>query len=290
MIYKLLEIKLWKGVFLLDISDFPQYRYMIIGYFKARISRIKDLNSELLYKEFENEPFIKPDNHPASIDIWLKYQAHIFLMDKLRNRSEIFYNLYIELIYNYCSFYKKAEFEQYKDYYPEQLFFDSELPITSFRTLVSETSYPYRVLCYCYKRLINGWSSLKIVTELSSMKLGDMLELFKKEYMEESGLHRLYIDYMFLPLKQALNKTLNDCIQQYGNDSESFLRIIFNILNVEMKLTKLEDYFGEEIPQKRAHMVSVWCDRVRKALYKRTVEFLYDQRNYVVYEGKADCS
>lgn len=263
------------------ISDFPQYRNRIIGYFNARIFSMEDLSAELLYEKFEKCSFIIPDFPIGNLDLWLRYQAHIFLLDELKNRSNIFYKLYIELIYNFNPFYKKAEFEHYKSHFPEQLFFNLEFSTASLRTLVSETGYPNRVLCYCYKYLAKEWPSIRIANELSNLKLDYMLDLFIKEYAEESEIHQLFIDYMFLPLRKSLNSTLNDFIQQYGSDNESFLQITMPILNTRMGSTKLEDYFGSKESQKRAHMVSVWCERVKKTLIRKTVGFLKDQRYYL---------
>ncbi|WP_010248909.1 hypothetical protein [Acetivibrio cellulolyticus] len=263
------------------ISDFPQYRNRIIGYFNARIFRLEDLNAELLYIKFEKCSFVIPDFPPGNLDLWLRYQAHIFLLDELKNRSDIFYKLYIELIYNFNPFYKKAEFEHYKIHFPEQLFFNLEFSTASLRTLVSEAGYPNRVLCYCFKYLLTEWPSIRIANELSTSQLDEALDLLKKEYSEESGIHKLFIDYMFLPLRKSLNSTLNDCIQQYGSDNESFLQITKHILNTRIGSTKLEDYFGAKEHPKRAHMVSVWCERVKKTLIRKTVAFLKDQRYYI---------
>lgn len=263
------------------ISDFPQYRNRIIGYFNARIFSLEDLNAELLYKKFEKYSFVIPDFPPGNLDLWLRYQAHIFLLDELKNRSNIFYKLYMELIHNFNLFYRKAEYEHYKVYFPEQLFFNLELSTASLRTLVSEAGYPNRVLCYCFKYLLKQWPSIRIANDLSSLQLDEMLNLFKKEYAEESGIHQLFVDYMFLPLRKSLNSTLSDCIQQYGSDNESFLQITNHILNTRIGSTKLEDYFGVKEPLKRSHMVSVWCDRVKKTLIRKTVGFLKEQRYYL---------
>lgn len=248
---------------------------------------MEDLNAESLYAKFSKCSFVIPDFPPGNLDLWIRYQAHIFLLDELKNRYKIFYKLYTELIYSFSPFYKKAEFNHYKAYFPEQLFFNLNFSTLPLRTLVSETGYPNRVLCYCFKNFLKDWSAIRIAHELSSLKLGEIFDLFKKEYAKESEIHQLFIDYMFLPIKKSLNLTLNDCIQQYGNDNENFLNITMNILNERMESTKLENYFGAKEPQRRAHIISVWCERVRKSFIKKTVHFLKKQNYYLEPEGEA---
>lgn len=262
------------------IADFKNYKNKIIGYFKVRTIRLKDVNAEQLYQKFTEQTFAIPDFPPGDIDLWIRYQAHIFLMDQLKNKSDIFYKLFIELLYSYSAFYKRAEFEHYKSYYPEQLFFDVEITTAPLRTLVSEAGYPNRTLCYCYKCLLNDWTPQRIAVELCSMKLDSMLDFFISEYVEQSGMHKLFVDYMFLPLRRGLNETLNYYIELYGNDDEKFLHITRNILFTRAGSTKLEDYFGVNELHRKAHMISVWCNRIKSSLVQKIIHFLKIQDYY----------
>jgi hypothetical protein len=260
--------------------NLENYKNNIIGYFKIRIIRLKDVNAEQLYQKFAKQTLAAPDFPPGNMDLWIRYQAHIFLMDELKNRSDIFYKLYIELIYSYSAFYKRAEFEHYKAYYPEQLFFDLEIATAPLRTLVSETGYPNRTLCYCYKCLLEGWTPQRIAVELSSMKLDGLLDFFISEYIEQSSMHKLFVDYMFLPLRKGLNETLNYYIELYGNDDEKFLLITRNILFTRTGSTKLDDYFCVNELQPKAHMISVWCSRIKSSLVQKVIHFLKIQDYY----------
>jgi hypothetical protein len=260
--------------------DLVNYKNIITGYFRVRTIRLKDVNAEHLYQKFVNQTFTVPDFLPGSIDLWVRYQAHIFLMDQLKNKSDVFYKLYIELVYSYSAFYKKAEFEHYKSHYPEQLFFNVEITTAPLRTLVSESGYPNRTLCYCFKSLLNHWTPQRIAAELCSLKLDSMLDFFISEYVEQSGMHKLFVDYMFLPLRKGLNETLNYYIELYGNDDEKFLQITRNILFTRTGSSKLDDYFGVSELQRKAHMISVWCSRIKSSLVQRIIQFLKIQDYY----------
>jgi len=269
-----------------SILDFKDYKSRIIGYFKIRTQRFNDINVEQLYQKFSKRTFVIPEFPPGDIDLWIRYQAHIFLMDEFKNNQELFYRLFVELVYTYNAFYKRAEFEHYKPYYPEQLFFNIEDFTAPLRTLVTETGYPNRTLCYCFKYLISGWTSQKIAVELSSIKLDTVLNQFCSQYIEESGMHKLFVDYMFLPLRKGLNETLDYYIQQYGNGDEKFLRIIGDVLFIRTGSTKMEDYFGVDDLQKRSHMISVWCNRIKGSIIKNTIRFLKIQNYYCNQERK----
>jgi hypothetical protein len=222
------------------------------------------------------------------MELWIKYQAHIFLMEELKSKPDIFYKLFIELIYSYSAFYKRAEFKHYKSYYPEQLFFDIEISTAPLRTLVTESGYPNRTLCYCFKCLLSGWTPQRIASELCSMDLDSMLDLFTTQYAEESGMHKLFVDYMFLPLRKGLNEILNYYIELYGNDDEKFLHITKNILFTRTGSTKLDDYLGENELHRKAHMISVWCNRIKSSLIKNIIRFLKIQEYYCSSERRIE--
>jgi hypothetical protein len=205
-------------------------------------------------------------------------------MDEFKNKPELFFNLYIELIYTYSPFYKRAEFEHFKSHYPEQLFFNIEISTAPLRSLATEAGYPNRTLCYCYNYLLNGWTPQRIASDLGSKNLDVILNLFILQYIEESGIHKLFVDYMFLPLRKSLNETLNHFIQQYGNDDEKFIQITKNILDTRTGSTKLEDYFGVNELTKRAHMISVWCNRVKSSLIRNIIRILKIQSSYCCSE------
>lgn len=250
-----------------------------------RIVRLKDINADLLYQKFIRHNYTVSNFPHENIDLWVKYQAHIFLMEEVKNRPDIFYRLFIELIYNYSEFYKRAELNHYKSFYPEQLFFDIDISTAPLRTLVTESGYPNRTLCYCYKCLINGWPPQRIAAELSGMKLDSILDMFTSLYADESGMHKLFVDYMFLPLRKGLNETLNYYIELYGNDDEKFLQITKNILFTRTGSTKLDDYLGENRLQQKAHMISVWCSRTKSSLIKNIIRFLKNQEYYLIQKG-----
>ncbi len=262
------------------VSDFKNYENRIMGYFKVRTILLKDINVQQLYQKFTKRTFIIPEFPPGDLDLWIRYQAHIFLMEELKNKQDIFFRLFIELVYSYSPFYKRAEFTHYKQYYPEQLFFNAEISTAPLRTLVTEAGYPNRTLCYCYGHLLSGWTPKRIAGELSGMELDEMLNLFSSQYAEESGMHKLFVDYMFLPLRKGLNETLNYYIQLYGNDDEKFLQITRNILFTRTGSTKLEDYFGVDELERRAHMISVWCNRIKSSLIQNVIRFLKVQNYY----------
>ncbi|OPZ91607.1 MAG: hypothetical protein BWY74_01912 [Firmicutes bacterium ADurb.Bin419] len=272
--------------FMKNILDFKDYKSRIIGYFKIRTQRIKDINVQQLYQKFSKRAFVIPEFPPGDINLWIRYQAHIFLMDEFKSDQDLFYRLFVELVYTYNDFYKRAEFEHYKQYYPEQLFFNVEDFSAPLRTLVTETGYPNRTLCYCYKYLLSDWTSQRIAVELSNTELDELLNRFCSQYVEESGMHKLFVDYMFLPLRKGLNETLDYYIQQYGNDDEKFLRIIKQILFVRTGSTKLENYFGANEIQRRSHMISVWCNRIKSSIIKNTIRFLKVQNYYCNQERK----
>jgi hypothetical protein len=205
-------------------------------------------------------------------------------MDEFKNNSDLFFNLYSELLYNYYSFYKRAEFEHFKPYYPEQLFFNIEICTAPLRSLVTESGYPNRILCYCYNYLLTGWNPQKIVSELCSLKLDNILNQFILLYVKESGINKLFVDYMFLPLRKNLNETLHHFIKSYSNDDEKFIDIVRHILYTRSGSTTLEDYFGVTETSKRAHMISVWCSRIKNSLIKNIIGFIKKQDYYLAYE------
>ncbi|PYG87942.1 hypothetical protein LY28_01652 [Ruminiclostridium sufflavum DSM 19573] len=263
-----------------NIVNLESHKNKIICYFRLRTTRLKDINTDLLYQKFIRHNFVISDFPSENIDLWIKYQAHIFLMEEAKNRSDIFYRLFVELIYSYSEFYKKAEFNHYKSFYPEQLFFDVDISTAPLRTLVTESGYPNRTLCYCYKCLLSGWTPQRIAAELSCMKLDSILDLFTSLYTDESGMHKLFVDYMFLPLRKGLNESLNYYIELYGNDDEKFLHITKNILFTRTGSTRLEDYLGENNLQQKAHMISVWCNRIKNSLIRNIIRFLKKQVYY----------
>lgn len=269
-----------------SILDFKDYEGRIIGYFKVRTLRLKDINVQELYRKFSMRTFVIPQFPPGDIDLWIRYQAHIFLMEEIKNNQDLFYKLYVELVYTYNAFYKRAEFEHYKPYYPEQLFFNVEDYSAPLRALVTESGYPNRTLCYCYKCMLSDWTSQRIADELSSKELDEMLNQFISQYVEESSMHKLFVDYMFLPLRKGLNETLHYYIQLYSKNDEKFLRITQGILFNRIGSTKLEDYFGVDDLQKKSHMISVWCNRIKGALIKNTIRFLKIQKYYCAQERK----
>lgn len=268
------------------ISDFPDFKNCIVGYFKIRTTRVKNVTAEELYQKFTKRTFVVPELNDNDLDLWLRYQAHIFLMDEFKNSSELFSNLYAELVYNYNSFYKRAELEHFKEYYPEQLFFNIDTFTAPLRTLVTESGYPNRILCYCFNYLITGWNPQKIVSELSNTKLDDVLNQFISQYVLESEINKLFVDYMFLPLRKSLNETLNYFVQKYSNDDEKFLDIVVNILHTRTGSTKLEDYFGASELPKRAHMISVWCTRIKNSIFKNIVRLVKNQDYYITHERR----
>ena len=266
------------------ISDFPDYKNCIIGYFRARTTRIKGVEAEQLYKKFSKVTFVVTDYDAEYLDTWLRYQAHIFLMDEFKNNPELFFNLYSELLYSYYSFYKRAEFEHFKHYYPEQLFFNVEVCTAPLRVLAAESGYPNRTLCYCYNYLLSGWNPQKIASELCCLKLDSILDRFILQYVNESGINKLFVDYMFLPLRKKLNETLYTLVQKYSNDDEKFIDIVKDILNSRTGSTMLEDYFGVAETSKRAHMISVWCSRIKNLLIKNLIRFIKNQEYYFYSE------
>lgn len=266
------------------ISDFPDYKNCIIGYFRIRTTRVKDVDTEQLYQKFTKVTFVVAENNSEYLDLWLRYQAHIFLMDEFKNKPDLFFNLYSELLYSYYPFYKRAEFEHFKSYYPEQLFFNVEVCTAPLRVLVTESGYPNRTLCYCYNYLLSGWNPKKIASQLCFLNLDVILDRFLLQYVNESGINKLFVDYMFLPLRKKLNETLYDIMQLYGNDDEKFTCIIKNILNSRTGSTLLEDYFGVDDLSKRSHMISVWCSRIKNLLIKNIIRFIKNQEYYLSSE------
>lgn len=263
-----------------SILDFKDYKDRIIGYFKIRTILLNDANAVRLYQKFTKRTFVIPEFPPGDIDLWIRYQAHIFLMDELKSNQDLFFRLFIELVYTYSPFYKRAEFEHYKPYYPEQLFFNLEMSLAPLRTLVTETGYPNRIICYCYRYLLKGWTPKRIAGELGSLELDEMLNGFCAQYIEESGMHKLFVDYMFLPLRRGLNETLDYYVQMFGNDDEKFLQITRRILYIRTGSTKLEHYFGVNELRRRAHMISVWCSRIKSSLIEKVIKFLKIQNYY----------
>jgi hypothetical protein len=85
---------------------------------------------------------------------------------------------------------------------------------------------------------------------------------------------------MFLPLRKSLNETLNYYIELYGNDDEKFLNITKNILFTRTGSTNLDDYMGESELPRKAHMISVWCNRIKSSLIKKIIRFLKKQEYY----------
>ncbi|HEX2926397.1 MAG TPA: hypothetical protein VHP38_09115, partial [Ruminiclostridium sp.] len=49
--------------------------------------------------------------------------------------------------------------------------------------------------------------------------------------------------------------------------------------------TKLEDYLGENKPQQKAHMISVWCNRIKSSLIKNIIRFLKNHEYYLIQKG-----
>lgn len=80
------------------ISDFPDYKNCIIGYFRIRTTRVKDVVAEQLYQKFTNVTFVVAQNNSEYLDSWLRYQAHIFLMDEFKNKRDLFLT-YIQSFY-----------------------------------------------------------------------------------------------------------------------------------------------------------------------------------------------
>lgn len=263
------------------ITDFPNYKDCIIGYIKVRTTRLKEVSAEELFQKFSKCTFIVPELNDQDIDLWLRYQAHIFLMDEFKNKTDIFFNLYNELVHYYYPFYKRAEFEHFKPYYPEQLFFDIEVFTAPLRTLVTEAGYPNRILCYCYNYLLSGWDPKRIAVELNSLELDNVLDSFIIQYVSESGINKLFVDYMFLPLRKSLNEKLSHFIKLYSNDDEKFINIVRKILDIRIGYTKLDDYFGTSEIFKRSHMISVWCNRIKNSLIKNIVGFIKNKDYYM---------
>ena len=104
------------------------------------------------------------------------------------------------------------------------------------------------------------------------------------QYVKESGINKLFVDYMFLPLRKNLNETLHHFIKLYSNDDEKFIDIVRHILYTRSGSTTLEDYFGVNEISKRAHMISVWCSRIKNSLIKNIIGFIKKQDYYLAYE------
>ncbi|HPD01107.1 MAG TPA: hypothetical protein PLA01_07120 [Acetivibrio sp.] len=256
------------------ITCFPEYKSRIVGYFRIRTIEYKDVDANLLFNEFEKCSFAIPEFPPGNLDMWLHYQAHIFLMDKFKNSPDKFHLLYIELINKYGIFIKAAELEHFRAYYPEELFFNLDFPTDMLRTLVCKARYPHRILCYCFRYLLHGWSAIRIASELNDYELDDMLDLFLKEYKKESGLPSFFVDYMFSPLRRILNEVLANYLSRQGKTDTKFIEVIQPITNHRIGSTKLDNYFGVNELSQRSHMVSVWCNRIKNTLYSNYVAFL----------------
>jgi len=251
---------------------------MVKGYIRIRALRYFP-DTDSLFEEFCERKFHMPKFPPGTKEEWFLYQAHIFLMEKSTKFKELFLRLYVELIDDY-PFTSIAIINQYKRKYPKQLFFFRDYYLTFLRTLCAEGGYPHRILCYCYRYFLNGYSSLKIASELSPLILDDLMKTFIKKYVTESCIPKFFVDYYFTPVKRDLNKVLNELIQVYSSNDAHFHNIVINIIGERTGSTKLESYFESVEPNRRSHAISVWNNRMTERIMKRTLSFLNDPGNY----------
>ncbi|KNY25573.1 hypothetical protein [Pseudobacteroides cellulosolvens] len=259
------------------IMDYPEYETSCIGYIRIRTFRyLQDL--EIALKEFKRYRFHVPDHMSKDLDKWIYYQTHIFLLDYFKSNINIFNNLYIEFIDNYKYFYI-AEKNHFKKYYSEQISIISNSVLTSLKILAAEGGYPHRVICYCFKNLLEDYPPAKIANELLSKNLDILLDLFIDNYSYETEIPLLYVAYLFETVRDDLDSELNDLVYKYGNYNEDFTKIVEKILSTRTGSTLLENYFS--IDQKnKPQIIVMWCKRVKERIINKTLAFLKDKNNY----------
>jgi hypothetical protein len=235
---------------------------------------------------FKGAELIPPNN--ANVLDWLHYKADTIIYDFYREKEKqckqrikestskgkdqeylnrLNYkcvDLYLKLSQNEFAFRDKYK-KRYKfPYSPgeEDILYDVifvfEEVLQDLLSINVVESRPQEKLVFCYKYLIDGWSSKDILYKLRKNKLDDLLISFVNEYSTESGIPNSVVLFYFYPIEEDMYKT---------STSSTKLNSYFSIINIyEFLLSGEKSRYIKNIVDKRVNLIDKWCERTKERL------------------------
>jgi len=128
---------------------------------------------------------------------------------------------------------------------------------------------PHQLITFGFNKLLSQWNPRTIVSELSTLNLGQLLHILIKDYISASLLPEDDVYSHFWPLTVRMNKLVKDVLEE---DTSRILNK--EILFKSVQDTKLKEYFGSD----PVHNISDWTYKVRTRVSRYFHKILKEER------------
>ncbi len=182
-------------------------------------------------------------------DLRKEYKQRLFLLKALYSI------LYIKMVQKHTVFFGDIFINKYclsGKHAFKNLFcplFESEEFTFEFLMINITAEDPAKKLVFCFRELLDGWDSGKIVDFLSGVKLNDIFIMFINEYSKQSNIPQVFILQYFRPLESSLEDT-------------------------KAGVTLLESFFPSKDRDKRVDLVGKWWERLKDRLIKESIKII----------------
>jgi len=244
-----------------DKGSFEQlvrkYNIAMLNFIKCKLQNeddVLDINQQLWERVFKN--IDKYDSKKASFYTWTRTIANNIIKNfYIKNRREKDYRYFSPEEIDIENFVDLSE--KSKD--PEKKILLINLYNKVLKIAMLEAGVPHQSLVTCLTKMMSGWNPKNVVNELSEKNIEEITEIFKKDIYSYIDKNVEKLDDIFCNFNVKIRMKLKYLLKQ-GTGSN----YLIEILEKEVKNTKLKDYFGKN-PE---HNISDWSNKVKIRILK----------------------
>jgi hypothetical protein len=250
----------------LNLFDFPYFSSELLGYVRKTAPSDEDYN--LILESIKFTELIIPKNESYDTLNILYFNCDFIMLEYFFNKyktcKDSKYLVRYEFLFRkikerYADFYDEMIKNQIREKYSDVIYDTIICQENLLKDLVSISTNKtscHKKIVFCYKYLVEGWTSKNILKKLRKKELFKLFSNFQTEYAEQSEVELPLVILYLEPLEDELYKSE----KIYTKMNKFFVSINmsqFFKLDRQCKRT-----FKNTLYKSRINNIDVWCTRI----------------------------